>query len=236
WYYSSTNTLIDGGKHNHDNFIISKLMFSTSPQQVANLSRLAVETYVDSNYSVVANTIFNTKENPKKLLNALQNLDYKLPKKTRDVYLYMPFRMMRIFPTVGVFGNLDLTTGKKERNIKFHQTHVVNQSGANLIFENGIIYDMNSGVLKLGKQIIKVYKFDVVEYRSNGKSIGETQLKYIDGEYCIVYMKSYNSFVIMDRETYHSAFVQMFMLEKYDKNLFELVVSSPYSKIYKIKR
>jgi len=41
---------------------------------------------------------------------------------------------------------------------------------------------------------------------------------------------------VMDSETFNSTYVQMFMLEKYDKNLFELVVSSPYSKIYKLKK
>jgi len=39
----------------------------------------------------------------------------------------------------------------------------------------------------------------------------------------------------MDKETYNSAYVQMFMLGKYDKELFELVVSSVYGKIYKVK-
>ncbi len=51
-----------------------------------------------------------------------------------------------------------------------------------------------------------------------------------------VYMQSYGQFVVMDNETFNSMYVQMFMLEKYDKTLFELVVSSPYSKIYKLKK
>ena len=61
WYYSETSTLIDGGKHNNDNFIISKIMQTSSPELAANLSRLAVETYVDSNYSIVANILFENK-------------------------------------------------------------------------------------------------------------------------------------------------------------------------------
>ncbi len=48
-------------------------------------------------------------------------------------------------------------------------------------------------------------------------------------------MKSYNKFIVMDSETFNSTYVQMFMLEKYNKDLFELVISSPYSKIYKLK-
>jgi len=104
WYYSDTSTLIDGGKHDNDNFIISRIMQTNSPILAANLSRLAVETYVDSNYSVVADTLFkNGKEDqvdPNLFLAELDDTDYSLPEKTRDIYLYLPYRMMNIFPTV----------------------------------------------------------------------------------------------------------------------------------------
>ena len=235
WFYSDTSTLIDGAKHHNDNFIISKILFSTSPEQVANLSRLAVETYVDSNYSIVADTLFKNK-NPNQLLEELKKPEFKLPKKTRNIYLYMPFRMMNIFPTIGVFGNLDLTTGRKERNIMFYPTNAIRQNGANIVFANGIIYDMNSGILKIGQKGAKVYKFDIVEYRPNGKSIKKSEIKHIDGNYVIVFLKTYGKFIIMDKQTYNSAYVQMFMLENYDKKLFDLVVSSPYTKIFKIKK
>jgi hypothetical protein len=49
-------------------------------------------------------------------------------------------------------------------------------------------------------------------------------------------MKSYGKFIVMDEQTFNSTYVQMFLLGKYDKNLFELVVSSPYSRIYKLKK
>ena len=57
-----------------------------------------------------------------------------------------------------------------------------------------------------------------------------------NGKYAVIYMRSYGIFVIMDIATFDSAYVQMFIFGKYDKNLFELVVSSPYSKIYKLKK
>lgn len=236
WFYSETNTIIDGGKHNHDNFIISKILFSSSPEQVANFSRLAVETYVDSNYSIIADTLFSTKEDPNKLLNALKSETYPLPKKTRDVYLYMPHRMMKIFPTVGVFGNLDLKTGKALRNILFYPTQVAQQNGSKLLLANGIIFDTAKGTLNIKGQEKRVQRFDTVQYKAGGKSLVQSQFKNFDGEFSIVFLKSYGSVVIMDNETYRSAYVQMFMLEKYDSDLFELVVSSPYTKIYKVKR
>ena len=235
WYYSDTSTLIDGGKHHNDNFIISKIMFSTSPNQVVNLSRLAVETYTNNNYPVVANKIFKD-INPNLLLKELESPNFKLPKKTREIYLYMPYRMMNIFPTVGVFSNLNLKTGKKERNIYFYPTRIIKQNGSQLVFANGVVFDVRKGILKFGKKIMKVYKFDIVEYHLNGKSIRQSEVKHIDGQLCVVYLKSYGTIIVMDKETYNSAYVQMFMLDNYDKNLFDLVVSSPYSKIFKVKK
>ena len=234
WYYSNTNTLIDGGKHTHDNYIISKLLFSTSQQQVANLSKLAVEKYVDSNYTIVADQIFKDKK-PKTVLNNLKKSDYKLPPKTRDIYLYLPFRMLNIFPTVGVFGNLNLKTGKEDRQIVFYPTQAVQQSGTRVVFQNGIIFDSSNGTLQLGKKLQKVYRFDQVKLDNNANPKVQSGLMHMDGNFCVVNLQSYNKVIIMDKETYNSAYVQMFMLGKYDKSLFELVVSSAYSKIYKVK-
>ncbi len=236
WYYSDTNTLIDGGKHTHDNYIISKLMFSDSPQQVANLSRLSVETYVDSNYSIVADTLFkDSKKSPKQFMEDLKSENYELPAKTRDVYLYFPYRMMRIFPTVGVFGNINLKTGKPERTIHFYPSAPAQQNGAKVILQNGIVFDSAKGEIELGGKIKKVQRFDIATLGANGIPKVKSQLMHMDGEFCVVYLQSYGSIIVMDRKTYNSAYVQMFMLGKYNKKLFELVVSSPYSKIYKVK-
>ncbi|CAA6804593.1 MAG: Oligosaccharyltransferase PglB (EC [uncultured Sulfurovum sp.] len=236
WYYSNTNTLIDGGKHTHDNYIVSKLMFSDSPQQVANLSKLAIETYVDSNYSFVADTLFNnTDKSPNQFLRDLKNKDYDLPEKTRDVYLYLPYRMLRIFPTVGVFGNLNLKTGKAERKIHFYPSSPVKQDGSRVLLQNGIIFDYVKGEIDLQGTKKKVQRFDTVVLDKNNNAIVDSKIMRMDGDYMVVFLKSYNQMIVMDKKTYKSTYVQMFMLGKYDKNLFELVISSPYSKIYKVK-
>ena len=46
WYYANKNTLIDGGKHNQDNFIVSEILTTSSQLEAARLGRIAVETYV----------------------------------------------------------------------------------------------------------------------------------------------------------------------------------------------
>jgi len=240
WYYSDTSTLIDGGKHNNDNFIISKIMQTTSPELAVNLSRLAVETYVDSNYSIVMDTLFKNgeknQEDPNLLLAELENGTYALPKKTRDIYLYLPYKMLNIFPTVAVFGNLDLTTGEKERNIVFYPSSPLTNNNGIVTLRNGIVFNSRKGEVTIGKQKKTIKYFIATQNTKVGKTNLQSKLYHTDGEYAIVYMKSYGQFIIMDLKTFNSTYVQMFMLEKYDKNLFELVISSPYSKIYKFKK
>jgi len=240
WFYSDTSTLIDGAKHHNDNFIISKIMQTSSPELAANLSRLAVESYESSNYETVTNIIFKNKQkdqvNPNMLLAELENGSYDLPKKTRDIYLYLPYRMLRIFPTVAVFGNLDLLTGKPDRKMSFYPTSVMGNANGVMTLRNGIVFDAKKGEVTIGKAKKLVKYFIVTQNTTAGKTNLQSQLYHADGEYAIVYMKSYGQFIVMDIETFNSTYVQMFMLEKYDKNLFELVVSSPYSKIYKLKK
>ena len=239
WFYSNTNTLIDGGKHGHDNYIISQIMQTPSQELAANLGRLAVETYVDSNYSIVSDNIFKNQQeeqlDPNLLLSALEDRDYALPEKTRDIYLYLPYRMLRIFSTVAVFGNLDLTTGKPERKIVFYPVRAVSNNEGLITFGNGIMFDSKKGEITIGQNTKQVKNFIVTQNTQQGNIHIQPHTYHIDGELAVVQMKSYNQFVVMDTQTFNSTFVQMFMLEKYDKDLFELVVSSPYSKTYKLK-
>jgi dolichyl-diphosphooligosaccharide--protein glycosyltransferase/undecaprenyl-diphosphooligosaccharide--protein glycosyltransferase len=240
WFYSNTNTLIDGGKHNNDNFIISTIMQSTSADLAVNLSRLAVETYVDSNYSIVANTLFNNGKkdqlNPNLFLSELDDSAYVLPKKTRDIYLYLPYRMLNIYPTVATFGNLDLITGKAKYQMKFYPMQVREEQNGLITFRNGVVFDTQKGILLLGKQKKRVKNFIITKNTWDYHVQLQSKFYHIDGEYAVVYLQSYGKFILMDLRTFNSTYVQMYMLEKYDKKLFDLVITSPYSKIYKLKK
>lgn len=240
WYYGETSTLIDGGKHNNDNFIISKIMQTTSPQLAANLARLAVETYESSGYKEIADTLFKNQQqdqiDPNLILSELELSSYKLPAKTRDVYVYLPFRMMQIFPTVAVFGNLDLQTGKPLRQMVFYPGSLREQKGATLFLSNGIVCDMERGELMIGDQTERLKQFVITENTKEGQIRLQSQNYYPDGRYVVVFLKSYGQMVVMDTETFQSMYVQMFMLGKYDSDLFEPVVTSPYSRIYRLKK
>ena len=239
WYYSHTNTLIDGGKHNDDNFIISKILNTPSQRQAANLARLAVETYVESDYKIVANEIFHNKKsdqlNPNIFLDELELSDYKLPKKTRDIYIYLPNRMLNIFPTITLFSNLDLLTGRKNKAPFLYRAIRFKDLGDKVDLRNGIVLNKKTGEISIGQQIMKLNNFTVTYYDKKGKL--QKKVQYIDrnAPLSIIFMKNYNQFLVLDSKMYNSLFIQMFVLEQYDKSLFTPVILDPLAKVYKLK-
>ena len=242
WYYSNTNTLIDGGKHRHDNFIISQILTTDSQTQAANLARLSVEKYVQMQlgFTPVADYIFeNNATTPldvNSILDEMRLSDYKLPKKTRDVYLYLPNRMLNIFPTVAVFSNLDLNSGEKLPNNFFYVSRNFRQVGNKLMLGNGVNFLNTTGEIELGRRKVPVKHFSVVAYDKQGRLHKQDQVLDYNSRLNVVYMKNYNTILVLDDKMYNSVFIQLFVFENYDSELFEPVILDPLVKIYRLKR
>lgn len=239
WYYADKNTLIDGGKHNSDNFIVSEILLSTSQKEAARLSRLSVEAYVDSNYSLVTDTLFkNRKKDQVDVSSYLENLRYgdvTLPAKSRDVYLYLPMRMLDILPTVKLFSNLDLNTGRPLSQPFFYSSQRYRDSGDVIQFGNGIALLKREGKIQIGQQKVPLGEFIKVGYNQQGKIQVNRQTINPMSRLSIIYLESYQRFLILDNEYLNSTFIQMYVFEHYDKNLFEPVILNPLVKIYKLK-
>lgn len=239
WYYADKNTLIDGGKHNNDNFIVSEILLTTSPLEAARLSRLAVETYVDSGYKIVADTLFKNQQKDQVDVSAyLENLRYNdvaLPEKSRDIYLYLPMRMLDILPTVKMFSNLDLSTGKPISSPFFYTTQHFQDSASVLNFGNGVALIKQEGKVQIGDQKVPLGDFITVSYNKNGKLNIQKQTVSPMSRLSVIYMESYQRFLVLDNEYLNSTFIQMYVFENYDKSLFEPVILDPLVKIYKLK-
>jgi len=52
----------------------------------------------------------------------------------------------------------------------------------------------------------------------------------------LIFMQSYNRFLLLDEEMFNSTYIQLFVLGRYDANLFEPVIISPMASVYRLKR
>ncbi|UCN01159.1 peptide transporter [Sulfurimonas sp. SWIR-19] len=251
-YYADVKTLADGGKHSGSvNFPVS-FMLTHTQEEAAKMARLDVEytekTYEytaknkklieDKNLTVFSNIEQMTKDygykDTNKFLKSLQS-DIKLPQKTRDIYFYLPFRMINIYPTVTLFSNLNLMNGAKRKQPFFFISRNFKDTGAKIQLAQNIFLDKRTSMLTIGKQTLPIRRFVVTKYDKNMHLHKDVKLINLSSNISVMYMADYRTFLIVDEKTYNSLYIQLMVLENYNKKLFEPVILTPQAKVYKLK-
>ncbi|WP_455756633.1 STT3 domain-containing protein [Sulfurimonas sp.] len=240
-YYADVKTLVDGGKHDGGaNFPVSFALLNNQTA-AANMLRLDVE-FTELNYKKPCGTSIECMlkhsniKNPNQLVKALNNKNIQLPKKTRDAYVYLPNRMLNILPTVDLFSNLDLLTGKQKQQPLFFVAKSFNETATSINLGNGIEILKQGGKIKTGNQLANINQFIITEYDEKGILHKNIQQADPNSPIFVIFMKNYNQFLVLDKRLYNSLYIQLFVLENADKDLFEPIILSPLAKVYKLKK
>ena len=239
-YYSDVKTLIDGGKHlGRENFAVS-FALGSDEMSSANMARLDVE-YTERNFKEhfngnLAQILKDRNLSVDQFFSEIKEANFSLPAKSREIYYYLPDRMLSIFPTILQFSKIDLKSGKNLNNGLFVTTRAISQSEKGIRLSGGftltsdvtnLIYDGN--VLPLRSFIETDYneagKLNVKEYKNNESS-----------NISVIYMRDYGRFIILDESILNSAYIQLFVLERYDPKVFEPVILDGAAKVYRLKR
>ena len=250
-YYADMKTLVDGGKHTGKvNFPVSFILTSP-PLEAAKMARLDVE-YTENAFKTEAKNKLGESNITLASSNIEQmTLDYgftdtndflrslskniKLPKKTRDVYLYLPYKMLNILPTVTLFSNMNLMTGKQNKSPLFFMSKNFKNVGDTINLGRGISLNKRTGYITLGKQKVQLKRFITTAYDKKMKLQKNIQNINVTSNLSLIFMSNYNTFLLLDEKMYNSLYIQLMVLENIDSNLFEAVVLNPQVKIYKLK-
>ena len=239
-YYSDVKTLIDGGKHlGRENFAVS-FALGSDEMSSANMARLDVE-YTERNFKEhfngnLAQILKDRNLSVDQFFSEIKEANFSLPAKSREIYYYLPDRMLSIFPTILQFSKIDLKSGKNLNNGLFITTRAISQSEKGIRLSGGftltsdvtnLIYDGN--VLPLRSFIETYYneagKLNLKEYKNNESS-----------NISVIFMRDYGRFIILDESILNSAYIQLFVLERYDPKVFEPVILDGAAKVYRLKR
>ena len=235
-YYTHAKTLIDGSKHDgNTNFPISFALMSPQTQS-AKMLRLVVEKGLDMENLIHEYGYTDTNPFLKELK---KNIKYtskiKQPTKTSDIYLYLPRKILDIFPTVKLFSNIDLLTGKKKEKTFFYKSTQIKMNGGKINIGNGVSIILKKEVLQIGKKTIAINRIVKTKYNKKGKLIITGKIINKKSNFNVIFMSDYKSYLVVDNATFNSTYMQLFVFENYNKNLFEPVILSPLAKVYKVK-
>jgi hypothetical protein len=244
-YYSQVQTLIDGGRHNgKDNYPVS-FALSRDPISSANILKLAVEDREKQLVNHRAGSFvsrmmkdYNFKSS-NDFISSLKNPNNYLQQNTRNIYLYLPFRMMNIFPTINLFENIDLETGRNLPRQFFNLASIVSQDKNSLLLSNGIklLIDGNNVPYKIESQ---GRKYDINRYiatmyeGSKVKANGRIFNKQSDIN--IIFLRDYAKVLVLSNKLFESTYVQLFVLENYQNTPFEPVKTTPLLKVFKLRK
>lgn len=241
-YYSHTKTLIDGGKHSGAvNFIPSLVLSTQEPSVAAKLSRLDVE-YTKKqiekhtakpNIAVMAKDYGFDSEMD--FLSSLKDIDISKTPKTSDVYLYLNFRMLYIFSTIEKFSNLNIESGQFYSDAFYRYTNAVSQKNGVIYFANGLIFSQTRNFIQAPNGQFKVKSFIEVSHDGLGRVRTNVLSRDLGGILNVIFLKNYGAFLIVDDKAFNSTFVQMFIFENYNEDLFEPVMKNATSKVYRLK-
>lgn len=244
-YYANLNTLSDGGKHSGSVNFPTSFALTNKQDVAAKMLRLDVE-YTEKRYALDKEDKVRGKTNIENmildysfddandfLLNLKRNI--KLPSKTRDIYLYLPKRMLNILPTISLFSNIDLMTGKNKDDKFFYFTEGFDEKKNSIALGNDIFIDKRTGQIQIQNQRVTINNFMITSYDSNKQLNKNLQVIDKDGLLNVIFMKDYNSFLIVDNELYNSMYVQLFVLENFDTTYYDPISLTPLAKVYRLK-
>ncbi|MDY3133294.1 MAG: general glycosylation pathway protein, partial [Campylobacter lanienae] len=224
-----------------DNYAVSYAL-TMPPNSSANMARLEVE-YTEKGYKQnrSGNNLeqilkdYNYSELDK-FLSDIKSDKFNLPSKSRDIYYYLPDRMLSIFLVVNKFSRLDLLNGREWGDPFFVISTKYTQAQNAIALDNGILIARNGSYIELNGTKYEVNSYIETKYDENmvlNKTI--YNINNQAGVY-IIYMVDYDRFILLDKEMFNSTFIQLYVLENYQNTPFEPVILDPTTKVYRLKR
>lgn len=239
-YYSDVKTLIDGGKHlGRENFAVS-FALGSDEMSSANMARLDVE-YTERNFKErfngnLAQILKERNASIDQFFSDIKEANFSLPAKTRDIYYYLPDRMLGIFPTILQFSKIDLKSGKNLNNGLFIVTRAISQNEQGIRLSGGFTLSSDVTNLIYENNVLPLRSFIETDYDESGKLNVKEYKNNELSNISVIFMRDYGRFIILDESILKSTYIQLFVLERYDPKIFEPVILDGAAKVYKLKR
>ena len=251
WFYGNTRTFTSPAHQTNDNFLTSEILRSTSASRAANLARLKTETFVNlqeqnlegnSTYSTAVQAIFKDGTPQLKfyqgLINDISDDNFTLPKKSRDVFLFLPYEILRIFPTILSFSSRNLylphnnvmnDSGSKEPPMMILKNG--RREGSSLVFDGGYRLDRRgflrfkgdkSGIIPYG-EILEVSEDGAQSQKVDSILWGGLEIpSNVDpiAARRILFVRADRELVILSPQAFRSTFARRFLLDQFDQKAY----------------
>ena len=253
WFYGDTRTFTSPAHQTVDNFLSSEILRSTSLEKAVNLSRLKTEAYKsiseliregkETPYRTAVQSIFKDGDAEQPLYHSILfdagKPNFPLPLKTQETFLFLPYEILRIFPTILSFSSRNLyfvgNEGSNASTLKEPPMMILRNGqrvGGAFVFEGGYRLDRNGYLLVDGDQqgaISYGQAFEVNESGGPAKLINSFEVEGLNiplrndptnGRRILILPKR-GDLVIMSADTFRSSFARRFLLNNFEPKAYD---------------
>lgn len=250
-YYAHTRSIIsgldvDGIMH----FFVARIFTDTNEKASYNLIKMATSLYYNNNISgnLMQRFIktYDIGDNPNEFFDNLANVSNEFIKdadkslKNREIYMYIPYELFTLTPTIAQFSDIDLRSGEAiytQSKLIRYSSIKYDEQGKGFLLDDIMHFDPESGILTEieSKKSVQLKAYYMIE-REHNRLRTRTIKKYSDdkNKLIAVYSQELGQFFLLDERTNNSLLVQFFLYENYDRNLFKLIYKSSESKAWKM--
>lgn len=225
-FYAGTKTLSDGGINGGDvNYLTSYAL--TMPQEQSSKMLIHAVKHGSIEEIILNNGYVSSNE----FLRDINNIE--TPLNSEDIYIYLPYKMREIYPTIDMFSNINLMTGQRGLEPFIYRSTNFTQDGRLLTLGGNVSVDMTTATLKVGQDQALLRAITSTSYSEDKLKVKEN-ISNIDGEYNLIFLKDYGEAWVVENSVYNSTYFQLFMLENDNKEFYEPVLLDPLVKIFKV--
>ena len=252
WYYGNTRTFTSPAHQTIDNFLSSEILRSTSSLQAYNLARLKTETFIrlqeerkingKSDYYTAVQAIFRD-GSPEQLfyqgfLADASKPGFSLPPKTQETFLFLPYEILRIFPTILSFSSRNLyfsgNAGSNASNLSEPPMTILRggrREGVSYAFNGGYRLNRRGDLLIEGAQNGMISYGQAFEIDPLGGPARMVDSVSVDGLTVglknnpavgrrLVHIPHLNELIIMSADTFRSSFARRYLLSRFNEDVY----------------
>lgn len=242
WFHAKVSTIVDGTKQNEDLWVAAEVMFTPSQRESAALMRLAVEQQAqrDPLEPVIDDVLEQFKTDTGRpvadFVPALRANQVTLPKATRDIYFYLPWRIIQILPNVAKLRPAKGLVPEAEMpEASFLVMNQYKQDGSPLQRSSWAFDKAGMSIVSTRGERVKVYRTTDVITDPQGRVRSRDTEGDPSGKVCVVNINHSGLQLFMDRAIYESTLSQLLFLVRPDPQFFEPVSYTRGGAVYRVK-
>ncbi len=231
WYYTELNTLIDNGKHQQDNFIVSKILLSNSETFVKNASTFFINQYREGQSKGIPKVMdYFIQNHPIEYLKELEKKSFIPKKSNRDIYILLHNHMFSTLEVIESFSNLNLKSGKPHRSnmLSLGYLNQRYQPSGNILQTATFTIDIKKGTIASSAGSLKIRKISIV---NNQKIKLEKSYISSNGSYIVI---NNGEVLMLKPKLYNSFLIQALLFNNYNRDYFTKVEQTKNFLILKV--